>query len=351
MEKIGIGEVHGLLDSGGAYNFIQPNAGIGSEVVSGLLKEFQEGYMGDSSSRIISLLTLAPMKLLLGLTYFTCQKTSHSGTLGPKVTGNLIVCIDRATRLVKSQQGADKEYACSARLHADVPDVAKNIYESKLFEYDSDKNLVMFWISCEEGTYVRTLCVHLGLVVKDSAVNVICSGNWNELDKELKDRKMERDAEKEGEPNIQSESGKKQVATFWCQPTRHLFFELVSDFPIAKSLGYYIISLEELTFNLSVEKWLDLVPSSGIISSEFIRLRVAAFLQIREMQSTKGMDVKLGKELIGITKVGETIIFGKFRGSDWSLMDSSWSLKVQKSNERDPHLLLTSPHTVKLIPG
>ena len=35
-----------------------------------------------------------------------CEKTGHSGTLDPKVTGCLIVCIDRATRLVKSQQGA-----------------------------------------------------------------------------------------------------------------------------------------------------------------------------------------------------------------------------------------------------
>lgn len=34
------------------------------------------------------------------------EKTGHSGTLDPKVTGCLIVCIDRATRLVKSQQGA-----------------------------------------------------------------------------------------------------------------------------------------------------------------------------------------------------------------------------------------------------
>merc|ERR1711963_628180 len=32
------------------------------------------------------------------------DKTGHSGTLDPKVTGCLIVCIDRATRLVKSQQ-------------------------------------------------------------------------------------------------------------------------------------------------------------------------------------------------------------------------------------------------------
>merc|ERR1712054_548439 len=49
------------------------------------------------------------------------EKTGHSGTLDPKVTGNLIVCIDRATRLVKSQQGAGKEYVCVARLHSKVP--------------------------------------------------------------------------------------------------------------------------------------------------------------------------------------------------------------------------------------
>uniref|UniRef100_A0A5B6ZUB6 Putative H/ACA ribonucleoprotein complex subunit 4 n=1 Tax=Davidia involucrata TaxID=16924 RepID=A0A5B6ZUB6_DAVIN len=122
------------------------------------------------------------------------EKTGHSGTLDPKVTGNLIVCIDRATRLVKSQQGAGKEYVCIARLHSSVPDVAKvaraletltgavfqrpplisavkrqlrirTIYESKLLEFDPDRHLVVFWISCEAGTYVRTLCVHLGLIL------------------------------------------------------------------------------------------------------------------------------------------------------------------------------------------
>ncbi|WVY95204.1 hypothetical protein V8G54_034292 [Vigna mungo] len=122
------------------------------------------------------------------------EKTGHSGTLDPKVTGNLIVCINRATRLVKSQQGAGKEYVCIARLHSAVPDVSKvgraletltgavfqrpplisavkrqlrirTIYESKLLEYDPDRHLVVFWISCEAGTYVRTMCVHLGLLL------------------------------------------------------------------------------------------------------------------------------------------------------------------------------------------
>ena len=48
---------------------------------------------------------------------FRVEKTGHSGTLDPKVTGNLLVCIERATRLVKSQQSAGKEYVCVVRLH------------------------------------------------------------------------------------------------------------------------------------------------------------------------------------------------------------------------------------------
>ena len=53
------------------------------------------------------------------------DKTGHSGTLDPKVTGCLIVCIGRATRLVKSQQSAGKEYVCVFRLHKAVEDERK----------------------------------------------------------------------------------------------------------------------------------------------------------------------------------------------------------------------------------
>lgn len=34
-----------------------------------------------------------------------------------------------------------------------------------MFEYDAEKRLGIFWMSCEAGTYVRTLCVHLGLLL------------------------------------------------------------------------------------------------------------------------------------------------------------------------------------------
>lgn len=123
------------------------------------------------------------------------ERTGHSGTLDPKVTGCLIVCIDRATRLVKSQQGAGKEYVCVIRLHDKLPGGEKQfsraletltgalfqrpplisavkrqlrirtIHESKLYEFDNERQLGVFWVSCEAGTYIRTLCVHLGLLL------------------------------------------------------------------------------------------------------------------------------------------------------------------------------------------
>ncbi|CDI75815.1 H/ACA ribonucleoprotein complex subunit 4, related [Eimeria praecox] len=49
------------------------------------------------------------------------EKTGHSGTLDPKVTGCLLV----ATRLVKSQQSAGKEYVAVARFHSKPESKAK----------------------------------------------------------------------------------------------------------------------------------------------------------------------------------------------------------------------------------
>lgn len=129
------------------------------------------------------------------------DKTGHSGTLDPKVTGCLIVCIDRATRLVKSQQGAGKEYVAVVKLHADLganpvselrrgvelltgalfqrpPLISavkrqlrvRTVYESKLIEFDEKRRLGVFWVKCEAGTYIRTLCVHLGYLLGTGGV-------------------------------------------------------------------------------------------------------------------------------------------------------------------------------------
>lgn len=49
-------------------------------------------------------------------------------------TGCLVVCIDRATRLVKSQQSAGKEYIAIFQLHEKV-DSVKKVRFSPLFNY------------------------------------------------------------------------------------------------------------------------------------------------------------------------------------------------------------------------
>ncbi|KAH8633105.1 centromere/microtubule-binding protein CBF5 [Alternaria alternata] len=41
----------------------------------------------------------------------------------------------------------------------------RTIHESKLYEFDNERQLGVFWVSCEAGTYIRTLCVHLGLLL------------------------------------------------------------------------------------------------------------------------------------------------------------------------------------------
>lgn len=110
----------------------------------------------------------------------------------------MIVCIDRATRLVKSQQSAGKEYISVIRLHSGIDSEKKleaavetltgalfqrpplisavkkrlrvrTIYQSKLLEFDKERNLGIVWVDCEAGTYVRTLCVHLGLLIGTGA--------------------------------------------------------------------------------------------------------------------------------------------------------------------------------------
>jgi len=45
----------------------------------------------------------------------------------------------------------------------------RTIYESKIIEYDEKRDLGIFWVSCEAGTYVRTLCVHIGYLLGGGA--------------------------------------------------------------------------------------------------------------------------------------------------------------------------------------
>ena len=77
------------------------------------------------------------------------EKTGHSGTLDPKVTGCLIVCIERATRLVKSQQNAGKEYVGVFRLHGVVADGEQRIHQVTLLATCCEDSVKLsFAINC-----------------------------------------------------------------------------------------------------------------------------------------------------------------------------------------------------------
>lgn len=41
----------------------------------------------------------------------------------------------------------------------------RTVYSNILLEFDNERNLAVFRTSCEAGTYIRTLCVHLGLLL------------------------------------------------------------------------------------------------------------------------------------------------------------------------------------------
>ncbi|VDN53572.1 unnamed protein product, partial [Dracunculus medinensis] len=126
------------------------------------------------------------------------EKTGHSGTLDPKTSGVLIVCIDRTTRIAKTQQEAGKEYIGVFRLHEVVDSESKvrntlqkltgalyqrppiisavkrqlrirRVYESKLLDYSVGFISFQCIIKCQAGTYIRTYFVHLGLILGSGA--------------------------------------------------------------------------------------------------------------------------------------------------------------------------------------
>ncbi|XP_050726948.1 H/ACA ribonucleoprotein complex subunit 4-like [Eriocheir sinensis] len=164
-------------------------------------------------------------------------KISHSGTLEPKETGCLIVCLERATQLVRSQQWADREYVCVFRLQENLsseesfklaldrlkgpqfqrpllrpyrsfsPALARlkgpqfkrlpwksaprslqvrNVCNLELLEFDAEKNLGVFRVRCEAGTYISALCVHLGILLGVGAqmqeLRKVGSGNQTDND-------------------------------------------------------------------------------------------------------------------------------------------------------------------------
>ncbi|EWC45067.1 centromere protein cbf5 [Drechslerella stenobrocha 248] len=95
------------------------------------------------------------------------DKTGHSGTLDPKAR------VKKHDKVTNEAQVARALETLTGALFQRPPLISavkrqlrvRTIYESKLLEFDNDRHLAVFWVSCEAGTYIRTLCVHLGLLL------------------------------------------------------------------------------------------------------------------------------------------------------------------------------------------
>ena len=119
------------------------------------------------------------------------RKTSHFGTLDPKVTGVLPIALNRACKLTGYFLGEDKEYVGVMRIHeeSDIESIKKiiqdkflgiitqmppvksrvkrqnrerEIYSFELLEHSADKKDILFKVKCEGGTYIRKLIDDLG---------------------------------------------------------------------------------------------------------------------------------------------------------------------------------------------
>jgi H/ACA ribonucleoprotein complex subunit 4 len=117
------------------------------------------------------------------------RKTSHFGTLDPKVTGVLPIALNRACKLTGYFLGEDKEYVGIMRMHEEVSiDKIKKVIEEKFkgiikqtppvksrvkrqerereimhFELlEQDGKDILFRVTCQGGTYIRKLIDDLG---------------------------------------------------------------------------------------------------------------------------------------------------------------------------------------------
>ena len=117
------------------------------------------------------------------------SSVGHTGTLDPSVSGVLVILLGRAVRLTSILHQDDKEYIALLRLHGEVSDeelegVVKSftgrIYQRppkksavkralrireihELEMLDRKGPLILFRVKCDSGTYIRSLCHHIGL--------------------------------------------------------------------------------------------------------------------------------------------------------------------------------------------
>lgn len=119
-----------------------------------------------------------------------CQ-VGHAGTLDPQVSGVLLIMLGNAVRLAPLLLQHDKEYVCLMRLHKEVErerilkvaeEFTGRLYQRpprksavkralrireirKIEILDIEGKLVLFRVQCDAGTYIRSLCHHIGFAL------------------------------------------------------------------------------------------------------------------------------------------------------------------------------------------
>jgi len=117
------------------------------------------------------------------------SSVGHTGTLDPPVSGVLVILLGRAVRLTTILHQDDKEYIALLRLQGDVTDAdlreviqhftgriyqrppkrsavkralrIREIHELEML--DRNGRLVLLKVRCDSGTYIRSLCHHIGM--------------------------------------------------------------------------------------------------------------------------------------------------------------------------------------------
>jgi H/ACA ribonucleoprotein complex subunit 4 len=123
------------------------------------------------------------------------NKSGHSGTLDPGVTGVLPIALGKATRIVQTLLNAGKEYVCLMYIHKPVDEKeidkavekftgkikqlppiksaikrrlrTREIYYFNILEIHNQE--VLFKVGCEAGTYIRKLVYDIGQELKTGA--------------------------------------------------------------------------------------------------------------------------------------------------------------------------------------
>lgn len=138
------------------------------------------------------------------------KKVAHGGTLDPNVSGVLPIATGKAVRAIDLTLRSDKEYVCLMMLHREkkeeeirralssfvgeifqTPPVrsavkrqmrVRKIHEIRIIEIRGRE--VLFRVSCDAGTYVRTLCHDVGEALGTGAhmeeLRRVRSGNMRE---------------------------------------------------------------------------------------------------------------------------------------------------------------------------